>query len=1327
MVTPPNCTDCVVSSAIFSHNSSTHQRVTSFYFGPSPWLLDLATAARLGFEFSYQTGFRNWCPGNPYLLPQFSCVDAPAYCGSTSPYAGLTRTDARHYTAGDMLLRIPPNVAGVRFKVQRTVYANAGPPSTVRLNGVTLWSAPNCVSTCPHVVSTAVSAGDVLDFRAEDDTLAIFWLELWEHTRWPTQLVPMSGDVGAVGRLWCTRCPANHSTPTCLPSHPSIPAIPPTAVIPLPVPNAAIAAGDNYTVVLGANGTAPHVWALQTRAVGLSLSGTTLTWTLPQCSAVPHPIVASVFNSVGGVNLSWSLTVRCGYAVTTAAVTPAVVSVPGVATLSGRTIPSNESVVCGIRNPVRLQVASSATGGLSTVVDTGPDCRWVYRMFVYSAGEYSVSAAHPNDPAPAVQRRFVGLGLQFAATARTLRVGPAQFNQTSVFVGVNPGPEPLANLSVRLHGGEGSPVGMLGWGLALNVSAVAVGEAVGVALQWAGATPGRMRLGVVLEAWFNGTVISTTLSLEVVVAVPVLPAARIVPFPNPLVGQAVLGRQSFFTVNLTNVGGTAATNLSVALPPDGLLAVVAPAGLITLPPRGTVTLTLVATPNASMPQSIYRGGFSVGSADLGTHAGTSGLGQTRVGVALTLVTGRSSNLTVVLQDERTFLGTASTNWTGAPVTIVSQLTRRSTTVLANSSGYAVFPHVPDAVYSVRGQALHHSAVTRVVSVGARTGTLALFLAYSVISYTWTVVPVLLRDSYRFTLDITYETRVPAPVVVVQPAVLDVDALLRSRPATLQFTLTNLGLITADDLQFFVPGSLPGMTLTPVVGLPATLGANVSLLYPVRIGYTNASATRRRRSAVGCPDPLLMFTYQCGGTRPGRGSPVQTVGAEACDGGSPDGSSSGGFLSGGGGGFVPWGGRVSPAAGGGGGYTGGVYSYTPSPGNDGSGFVPYGRFDPGPGGSISESVPCAGPDPATGGNPGNNNFNPCGPINQIGSCLQAAGGAMGMAGRHGADCAANLITTGCNPSAQAAASTFASCGAAVGMAVNPIAACPLAVLQTPICMDSAFGNLARGQVLELLHCVATPILSCTGFGAVATAAGVALNGWVPGFDFPCWACTCRVFTSMARVASHVCLRPVFPLASLSFSPLPVSVCAYPARPLPTHPPPPLKKKPPAPCTDTAATAHNVVPRKQVSVLRIVQQPQPQPARAASAAGRAAAPRAPPAERSRRDRRLFPHRNHGRKLRRDAGQRDGPRAAARGVGEFAVGGDLCRGLVAVIARGCLSHPARGLDPPCVAPEQLGGEPHDCRGVPRLLQRLPKRLDRRKHVGLALGGLLQLFGAR
>ncbi len=51
------------------------------------------------------------------------------------------------------------------------------------------------------------------------------------------------------------------------------------------------------------------------------------------------------------------------------------------------------------------------------------------------------------------------------------------------------------------------------------------------------------------------------------------------------------------------------------------------------------------------------------------------------------------------------------------------------------------------------------------------------MARQLVRYVWSVVPTTIEDRYVFTITATFETRVPAPVVVINPQQIDTSLLV----------------------------------------------------------------------------------------------------------------------------------------------------------------------------------------------------------------------------------------------------------------------------------------------------------------------------------------------------------------------------------------------------------------------------------------------------------------------------------------------------------------------------------------------------------------------
>ena len=65
---------------------------------------------------------------------------------------------------------------------------------------------------------------------------------------------------------------------------------------------------------------------------------------------------------------------------------------------------------------------------------------------------------------------------------------------------------------------------------------------------------------------------------------------------------------------------------------------------------------------------------------------------------------------------------------------------------------------------------------------------------------WEVNEITIEDKYEIVLTATYETDVPAAVVAIEPSSVSLPAMQAGDVFNGEFTLTNYGLIRADDLK-----------------------------------------------------------------------------------------------------------------------------------------------------------------------------------------------------------------------------------------------------------------------------------------------------------------------------------------------------------------------------------------------------------------------------------------------------------------------------------------------------------------------------------------------
>ncbi|WP_114783759.1 Ser-Thr-rich GPI-anchored membrane family protein [Botryobacter ruber] len=133
--------------------------------------------------------------------------------------------------------------------------------------------------------------------------------------------------------------------------------------------------------------------------------------------------------------------------------------------------------------------------------------------------------------------------------------------------------------------------------------------------------------------------------------------------------------------------------------------------------------------------------------------------------------------------------------------------------------------------------------TITINPGGTTET-SVFLNYQAITFSWSVVPTAIEDQYDITLEATFETNVPMPVVTIDmPKVM--PQLSGSEVYAFKVTLTNHGLIAAEDVALNLPTTDPEYEFVTNYQ-PARLLAQQSIQVPVIM---------RRRASAEEGEPL----------------------------------------------------------------------------------------------------------------------------------------------------------------------------------------------------------------------------------------------------------------------------------------------------------------------------------------------------------------------------------------------------------------------------------------------------------------------------------------
>jgi hypothetical protein len=486
---------------------------------------------------------------------------------------------------------------------------------------------------------------------------------------------------------------------------------------------------------------------------------------------------------------------------------------------------------------------------LAALTDAAGAFASVFQPLPGEAGAYEVFATHPGVREVPVQDTFALLGLVAEPASVSVRVLEGATLEGTLAL-VNPGDVPLTGVTAAW---EGLPEGITGSvGLASDtVAGAGRGELTYTLAASATAVDGVGQLRVTTA---EGVVREVPVEVAVERRRP-----RWVAEPAELVAGMLRGGQTLLEVTVANRGGAASEPAAVSLPPASWLSLATDEELPALAPGETHRLTLRLAPPADLELGDYAGSVAIG-------AGATAL---NIPFQFRCLSDAKGDLRVEVEDEFTYFAEGSPRVAGARVIVREGLGEavvgEGTT---GADGRFEARGLPEGYYRIEVAATDHDGfeVTRLLLAG-RTNALAAFLRRQTVRYRWTVVPTGVEDRTRIVLETVFEASVPAPVITVEPASIDLGEMAGDL-MQVDLKITNHGLIGADDVRLTFPTD-PLWRFTPLVSELGTVPARSSFTIPLLIervrGGTRPALASFGEPAVG--DCVVAGTacgqYWCG--------------------------------------------------------------------------------------------------------------------------------------------------------------------------------------------------------------------------------------------------------------------------------------------------------------------------------------------------------------------------------------------------------------------------------------------------------------------------------
>ncbi len=377
--------------------------------------------------------------------------------------------------------------------------------------------------------------------------------------------------------------------------------------------------------------------------------------------------------------------------------------------------------------------------------------------------------------------------------------------------------------------------------------------------------------------------------------------------PSSINTTMTKGKSRLYEFRIFNDGAGETGEVAIDIPDFEWMSLLTTDTIPTILSGDTTTVTLQLSPGDDIPLNTPISGNIAINVDNGNNI--------FIPYRIEAVSEETGNLVVDVIDEYTYYTDEAPHVANAQVVIRHPF---SGIIIAegftDSDGLFTVNDIPEGTYRMYIQADKHEGYQDVIYIDpGRTNTQSIFLSFQAITYTWEVIPTEIEDEYQIDLIMEFETNVPVPVVTIEmPKTM--PALIGDETYTFAITLTNKGLITANDVELTLPtdDEYEFVSNYSVMDLLAQQAIQVPVIMRRKDAQTIKSASATQSSG-SCSDYVItVYSYYCGDNgRWQQGSAMFSYTGRSCTGtgwGDP-------FGGGGGGGY---GGGPSLGGGGGGG-------------------------------------------------------------------------------------------------------------------------------------------------------------------------------------------------------------------------------------------------------------------------------------------------------------------------------------------------------------------------------------------------------------------------
>ena len=584
----------------------------------------------------------------------------------------------------------------------------------------------------------------------------------------------------------------------------------------VPVNDHALLEYEDYSETLAViQGTLPLLFSLISspdRMVIIQETGEVI-WRRAQ--AGNYTITIEVRNLVSAPTVTWSIHVQPGYTASLEPVSQSFFSRATPVELRGNVEYFGRNIVEKILDgsvPVTIEV-DSRDGRREINVFSREDGTFsgVFYPAPTEYGSYVAGVRHPHVARTTQQITWDFLGMK--ATPRILRLRDSTVTEfEKIFYNVstitNDGPRALHGITVKdsVESSEDLKVEVKLNGL----STLEINQSSYIDIE-VKATGALDAIFTVIVESVEGVFVFLSVNLKIKQILPDLIVS-----PSSINRRVIRGIFRNLDFNVTNVGTIPAHMVRAVLPMTEYLSLVSfgsslqqAEGEFTLGSGESAILSILATIPADQPLGDISGQIVISSV------------ETFEVIRFNLIVSSNilMNLTVSVEDEYTYFAEGSPPLSDAVVTLTNNKRDIKEVLTTDESGTVTFFNILEDRYELFVTGPSHVPFKEIIVITAEEPLYTVFLARRSVSYSFSVVPTVFQGPYTVTLEADFVTHVPIPVVTIEPRELSLEPYELGLKDTIQYNITNHGLIRANDFVFQLPDGHPFLEFsTPITDL-----------------------------------------------------------------------------------------------------------------------------------------------------------------------------------------------------------------------------------------------------------------------------------------------------------------------------------------------------------------------------------------------------------------------------------------------------------------------------------------------------------------------------